>query len=57
MDKLGGFVVEKMFTYVNDPVLRVVCIRAANVKSLAVSHRLNDSDVISTIEVLQQDIH
>lgn len=46
-------VAKDRLTYINDPVLWLVGIRAANVQSTAVSaHRLNDANVIAAVKVL-----
>jgi hypothetical protein len=41
-------------THINDPVLRAVGIGTTHVEAAPISHRLNDPDVVSAVEMLQQ---
>ena len=43
-----------LITYVNDPILGAVSVGTADVQSGAISHRLYHSDVVPTVEVLEQ---
>lgn len=41
-------------TYINHPVLGRVRVRAAHVKPIAVAHRLDHSNVVSAVKMLEK---
>src|SRR5699024_6894079 len=52
-DRVNGRSARPRGTYVHDPVLRIVCVGAAQVQTAVVgAHRLNHANMIATVKVL-----